>query len=481
MRAGGPRAQRTQRIRTRGRDEFCLSECAALALLGTLLVLAAITVHAKGDPTAAPLPVATSQQPATPAPSHAAPPWPGPRARVYVLRVDFPDRASSRPVSDFKNPGGNGLVDRMQDYWKEVSLGRLVIDTAVSSHVYRLPKARARYLSRPGDLIRDAIGLATQPGEDAEKARLEAFAPDVVVVFFAGPGAESDMERRQPGLPWSNAYGGIAIARIGEQVLRRGMVVAEEPLHGLSPYGVLNHEFGHVLGLPELYAPGKAHEGIGVWGLMGQGTWLGMGERPPHPEAWSKLQLGWVDPIDVETTQRVRLPLVERSGQVVRIRTGRDGEVFLIENRARVGADRGLKGEGLLIWHVDESRKSFRRSQDDPRHKRLDLLTADRWPSDLDVGHARGGNRGDAGDPWADRRLGPQPGGAPSTDAYDGAPGRFAIRNISPAGEVMEFDVVFTGDGTTAPGPVQTPRQATPPARSESTPGPSGAGGTSED
>ena len=421
----------------------------------------AVAAHGANDPTAdAPLPAASSPQAASPtaAPENAAPLWPGPRARVYVLRVDFPDRASSRPVSDFKNPAGSGLVDRMQDYWKEVSLGRFVIDTEVSSRVYRLPQARARYLSRPGDMIRDAIGLAMQPGEDGERARLEAFAPDVEGDFFAGPGAESDMERRQPGLPWSNAYGGIAIATIGKQVLRRGMVVAEDPLHDLSPYGVLNHEFGHVLGLPELYAPGKAHEGIGVWGLMGQGTWIGMGEQPPHPEAWSKLQLGWVDPIDIETTQRVRLPLVERSGQVVRIHAdpGRDEEYFLIENRARVGADRGLKGEGLLIWHVDQSRKSFRRSQDDPRHKQLDLLTADRWPSDLDVGHARGGNRGDAGDPWADRADGPSPGGSPPTDAYDGAPGRFAIRNISPAGEVMEFDVVFGGDGQPAASPAAT-------------------------
>ena len=33
-------------------------------------------------------------------------------------------------------------------------------------------------------------------------------------------------------------------------------------------------------GLPELYAPGaRAHEGIGKWGLMGQGTWVGAATR----------------------------------------------------------------------------------------------------------------------------------------------------------------------------------------------------------
>ncbi len=387
-------------------------------------------------------PLATAVPPGT----TIAPPAPfGGRARLYILRVDFPDQASTRKRSDFKDASGNGLLDRMADYWKEGSRGRFTLDTTLSRHVYRLPQKRARYVSNPGQMIRDAVALASRAGDEGEKSELEAYGPDVVVVFFAGPGAESDIEHRQPGLPWSNAYGGLAIAKIGNKTIRQGMVVAEDPLHDLSPFGVLNHEFGHVLGLPELYAPGKAHEGVGVWDLMGQGTWVGMGEQPPQLSAWSKLRLGWVDPIDVKSSQHIKLPLVQRSGQVVRILTHAEStqEYFLIENRARLGADKGLKGEGLLIWHVDEAKTSFRRSQDDPRHKRVDLLTADGWPSDLDIGHAQGGNRGDAGDPWAKRASGPSPGGSPSTDAYDGTPGRFSIRKISPPGEIMEFDIIF--------------------------------------
>src|SRR5262249_41743781 len=201
-----------------------------------------------------------------------------------------------------------------------------------------------------------------------------------------------------------------------------------------------------LLGLPELYAPNLPHEGIGIWGLMGQGTWVGHGDSPPAMCAWSKLRLGWVDPIVVDRTQHLSLPGVARSAQVVKIfARGPDhrDEYFLIENREKRGVDRGIPGPGLLIWHVDESLTSFRRSQDDVNHKRVDLLTADKWPSDLDVGHAQGGNRGDAGDPWANRADSPGPATRPSTGAYDGGRGRFAIKNISPAGEVMTFDVVF--------------------------------------
>src|SRR5207249_4509503 len=115
-------------------------------------------------------------------------------------------------------------------------------------------------------------------------------------------------------------------------------------------FGVLCHEFGHLLGLPELYAPGGLpHEGIGVWGLMGQGTWLRLGERPPHPCAWSKLRLGWVDVETIErATRGVRLLAVEEVPRVVKIPAsrGRPEEYYLVENRERIGADSGLPGVG---------------------------------------------------------------------------------------------------------------------------------------
>src|SRR5262249_60577761 len=56
-------------------------------------------------------------------------------------------------------------------------------------------------------------------------------------------------------------------------------------------------------------------------------------------------------------------------------------------------------GDGLLVWHVDERVGGFRTAQQNPAHKLLHLVEAD-GRGDLDRGHAAGGNRGDAGDPW---------------------------------------------------------------------------------
>ena len=70
---------------------------------------------------------------------------------------------------------------------------------------------------------------------------------------------------------------------------------------------------------------------------------------------------------------------------------GGEGEYFLIENRQKIGYDAGLPGHGLIIWHIDESRKS----NSDENHKLVDLEAADgRTDMDQNI------NYGDAGDPF---------------------------------------------------------------------------------
>jgi immune inhibitor A len=64
--------------------------------------------------------------------------------------------------------------------------------------------------------------------------------------------------------------------------------------------GVFTHEFGHDLGLPDLYDTSGGENGTGFWTLMSSGSWLDegkdtIGNKPSHMGAWEKFQLGWLN------------------------------------------------------------------------------------------------------------------------------------------------------------------------------------------
>ncbi len=63
--------------------------------------------------------------------------------------------------------------------------------------------------------------------------------------------------------------------------------------------GVFAHEYGHDLGLPDLYDY-TGENSVGFWSLMGSGSWLSagnedIGSKPNHMGVWEKFQLGWLN------------------------------------------------------------------------------------------------------------------------------------------------------------------------------------------
>lgn len=64
--------------------------------------------------------------------------------------------------------------------------------------------------------------------------------------------------------------------------------------------GVFVHEYGHDLGLPDLYDTAGGTNSTGFWTLMSSGSWLSdgtqdIGSKPGHFGAWEKFQLGWLN------------------------------------------------------------------------------------------------------------------------------------------------------------------------------------------
>src|SRR5690606_21106061 len=132
---------------------------------------------------------------------------------------------------------------------------------------------------------------------------------DGVVFVHAGPGAE------EGGL--SNLYIWSHRSRLSnssQEVTYDGVLIDDYMMNPerrnnnsrMVGIGIFAHEFGHGLGLPDLYDTDDSNgdsEGIGWWGLMGSGNWAGNEDTPTNFSAWSKIKLGWQTATDITGQQ----------------------------------------------------------------------------------------------------------------------------------------------------------------------------------
>jgi hypothetical protein len=214
------------------------------------------------------------------------------------------------------------------------------------------------------------------------------------------------------------------------------MICPETRSWGMVNIGLFCHEFGHILGLPDLYdidESNGASEGIGVWGLMGGGSWLNQEKTPANMCAWSRINCGWISPIPISVgTFTMHSPL--NTSVVYKILTNQANEYFLLENRQNVGQDQYLPGEGLAIWHVDDNQSE----NDDENHKLVDLEEADGL-NDLDNGM----NSGDAGDlyPGSSNATFFNELSNPNSNLYSGLPSNIDINNITEDDLIITFSI----------------------------------------
>ncbi|HEY5984006.1 MAG TPA: immune inhibitor A domain-containing protein [Anaerolineales bacterium] len=94
--------------------------------------------------------------------------------------------------------------------------------------------------------------------------------------------------------PDFNKLGGI---KVGDSDYWVGKYTIQPENGGV---GVFCHEYGHDLGLPDLYDTAGGENGTGFWTLMSSGSWIDegkdqIGNKPSHMGAWEKFELGWLN------------------------------------------------------------------------------------------------------------------------------------------------------------------------------------------
>ncbi|MEV0225069.1 immune inhibitor A domain-containing protein [Streptomyces sp. NPDC050704] len=136
--------------------------------------------------------------------------------------------------------------------------------------------------------------------------------------------------------------------------------------------GTLAHEYGHDLGLPDLYDTSGGENSTGFWSVMAQGSLLSEADQlAAHPGdlgAWAKLRLGWLDHATVRAATAASVTLNPlsvdsatkgREALLVKLPADTDGNAryYLVENRQDTGEDRYLKsGPFQLGWRSTKPR-----------------------------------------------------------------------------------------------------------------------------
>ena len=275
--------------------------------------------------------------------------YPDVKHNAKIEAKDWEEALFSVGVYSKKNSAtGQSVFGSLNDYYQEQSCGAFRVEGKVFDWV-EVGKKRSDYSPGTGQnektsYISEALEkISARHGKDA----LKDF--DGLFLLYAG----DRLQTNRGGLYWPHR------GNANVQGKRWPYFIVPEGGSRMTSISVIAHEFGHMLGLPDLYArpenPGS--EGLGVWCAMSNENGNG---KPQHFCPWCKEQLGWLKPIVLDPTVKQRLllsPIEGSSKECYKVLVRPDGtEYLLLENRRRTGFDQDLPADGLLIWRVVRNR-----------------------------------------------------------------------------------------------------------------------------
>lgn len=272
-----------------------------------------------------------------------------------------------------------GAKGSARDYYRVASGGKFnpVFDvtrpiTLSETSKYYVGYGTGSICDRFGDAIRQSLTELHESGEvDFSKYDYDGDGVvDNVYFFFAGYG-QADTGRTDCIWPHQADYQMFMDAYDMPELVFDGKRIASyacsAELKGSVPQinqpylcgiGTFCHEYGHVLGLPDLYdTVGGNTESPGYWDIMAYGSYNDKSTCPPMMSAYERWLCRWLELDEAEPgTTYCLSPATSDgyNGMRISIPTfGKAREFYIIESRADESWDKPLADHGLVIWHID--------------------------------------------------------------------------------------------------------------------------------
>jgi immune inhibitor A len=379
--------------------------------------------------------------------------------KALAILVKFTDHPNSGAASFFDSLLFDSVGNTVADYYDEISYGQLDMltlnlpsslgwRTAPQTYAYYVngQNGTGSYPRNTQKLVEDLVDQIDPLVDFSQYDNDGDGDVDVLIVIHSGTGAEFSGSDNDI---WSHEWSIVPRYKDGVYISKYTVQPEFWTTPGDMTIGVSCHELGHAFGLPDLYDTDYSSNGIGKWGIMSYGSWLGprgMGESPAHPCAWSRVQMGFATPVVIMTnTYSQVIGSVEQGGTIFRLwASGSMGdEYFLVENRQKTGYDSYIPGSGLLVWHIDDA-KSGNTQEWWPGKPGADHYVAALEQADGSFELEHKYDYGDANDPF--------PGGSnkttfdatttPSSDAYTGGTSFVKLDNVSSSSDTMYADLI---------------------------------------
>lgn len=299
-------------------------------------------------------------------------------ARAIVVLVQFSDvkfqqRHDQTAFRNLLNQAGynlNGGTGSAKDYFSENSMGRYTPQFDISP-IVTLPENRDFYGENKANgsdknadlMVAEGCKLASAAGVDFSQYDTNKDGKvDNVFVYYAG---NNEAEGASASTVWPHRW---ALYNYRNTIVNGVQVwdyACTSELRGaqsttMAGIGTFCHEFGHVLGLPDVYdtdgAAGGSSVGLYNVSIMCGGNYNNGGNTPPYYNALERALLGWTELVELEADKNITLDPIQTSNKAYRISSkASPDEFYLLEARKPTGWDVPLKNSGLLIYHVDRS------------------------------------------------------------------------------------------------------------------------------
>lgn len=323
--------------------------------------------------------------------------------RIPVILVEYQDKKFNNTREKIIEAMISG-DESVGQYFRDQSNGKYepVFDVY---GIYCLSENREYYGGRSGTVKDKGIGWMVTEACQLAAADGVSFKPydtnndyycDVVIIIYAGVG-EAQASAYHPEAIWpcnwtldaakyySRGGNGAFSPSSGDPYVNTFAVFNE--LHGsndngktIDGIGTFAHEFGHCLGLPDMYDTGSNDNyGMGNWDIMCQGCYCNDGYTPVGYSAYEKVFMGWTEHIKPVPNTYYTLSIWNQIGNAATDQSLcltsdlNKNEYYILENRRRQGWDRYLPGQGLLVTHITYSSNQWYYNK--PNNEKIQLIT----------------------------------------------------------------------------------------------------------